>query len=283
MKVISTIHDTRRALREYPHPHGLVPTMGFLHEGHISLIRQARKDSATVVVSIFVNPAQFGPTEDFTTYPRNMERDLALLEAEGVDVVFAPPPEEIYPAGFDTHVTVGALTERLEGTARPGHFQGVATVVSKLFNILQSDRAYFGQKDAQQSLIIKKMVTDLDLPIEIVVMPTIREEDGLALSSRNVYLTGPERPAALALSRALAEAQRLYASGERDAQRLRDAMSAVLAAEPLARPEYVSVADVRTLAEAGEITGSVVASLAVYIGRTRLIDNVVLGAERTGT
>jgi pantoate--beta-alanine ligase len=276
MRIISSIAETRRVLRDLPRAHGLVPTMGFLHEGHLSLVRRARHDSATVVVSIFVNPAQFGPNEDFTAYPRDMERDLALLEAEGTDVVFAPPPEDIYPPGFDTHVTVGALTERLEGTARPGHFRGVATVVTKLFNILQSDRAYFGQKDVQQSLVIKKMVTDLNIPIEIVVMPTIREPDGLALSSRNVYLTGPERPAALALSRALGEAQRLYANGERDARRLRDAMSGILAAEPLAHTEYVSVADAQTLEEATQITSTAVASLAVRIGRTRLIDNVVL-------
>jgi pantoate--beta-alanine ligase len=278
VKVISSIAETRAALRELPRPHGLVPTMGFLHEGHLSLVRQARADNASVTASIFVNPAQFGPNEDFTTYPRDMERDLGLLEAAGTDLVYTPPVEVVYPPGFDTSVEVGDLTSRLEGVARPGHFKGVATVVAKLFNVLQPDRAYFGQKDAQQALVVTKMVADLDFPVEVVVMPTIREPDGLALSSRNVYLSPPERQAALSLSRSLREAQRLYQEGERDAVRIRAAMSAILAAEPLARPEYVSVADRATLLELDTISGPAVVSMAVRVGKTRLIDNVVLGA-----
>lgn len=280
MKVISTIPETRAALHELPRPQGLVPTMGFLHEGHLSLVRQARADNASVTASIFVNPAQFGPSEDFTTYPRNMERDLALLEEAGTDLVYTPPVEAVYPPGFDTYVNVGDLTTRLEGKARPGHFQGVATVVAKLFNVLQPDRAYFGQKDAQQALVITKMVADLDFPVEVVVMQTIREADGLALSSRNVYLSSEERQAALSLSRSLREAERLYACGERDAGRIRAAMSTILAAESLVQPEYVSVADRATLLELDAISGPAVVSMAVRVGRTRLIDNVQLGVPR---
>ncbi|MCC7367697.1 MAG: pantoate--beta-alanine ligase [Chloroflexi bacterium] len=277
MKVISSIPETRAALRTLPRPHGLVPTMGYLHEGHMSLVEQARRDNASVSASIFVNPTQFGPNEDFTTYPRNMERDLAMLEAAGVDLVYAPPTDVVYPPGFDTYVMVGALTEPLEGTARPGHFRGVATVVAKLFNVIQPDRAYFGQKDAQQALVITKMALDLDFPVEVVVMPTIREHDGLALSSRNVYLQPEERQASLAISRSLREVERLYATGERDADRLRAAMTAILSTESLLRPEYVSVADRLTLAELEQVTGPAVVSMAVRVGKTRLIDNVVLG------
>jgi pantoate--beta-alanine ligase len=280
MRVVTGVAETRAALRELPRPHGLVPTMGYLHAGHLSLVRRARADNRTVSASIFVNPTQFGPSEDFTTYPRDEARDLALLEEAGVDLVYLPPVEVVYPPGFDTYVTVGALAEPLEGAARPGHFRGVATVVAKLFNVLQPDRAYFGQKDAQQALVITKMAADLDFPVEVVVLPTVREPDGLALSSRNVYLSAPEREAALALSRALQAAERLHAKGERDAQRLRDAMRAVLAAEPRLQPEYVSVADNRTLRELEQVNGPTLASLAVRVGRTRLIDNVVLGAPR---
>lgn len=278
MRVVTSIAETRAALRDLPRPHGLVPTMGYLHEGHLSLARRARADNASVSASIFVNPTQFLPSEDFTTYPRDEERDLALLEEAGTDLVYMPPVDVVYPPGFDTYVTVGALTEPLEGAARPGHFRGVATVVAKLFNVLQPDRAYFGQKDAQQALVITKMAHDLDFPVEVVVMPTIREADGLALSSRNVYLSAPERQAALALSTALKHAESLYEAGERDAGFLRAAMSEILAAEPLTQPEYVSVADKRTLLELDTIDGPALASLAVRIGRTRLIDNVVLGS-----
>jgi pantoate--beta-alanine ligase len=277
MKVIIGIPETRAALRQLPRPHGLVPTMGFLHEGHMSLVHKARVENASVSASIFVNPTQFGPSEDFTTYPRNMDRDLAMLEEAGVDLVYAPPTEVVYPPGFDTYVMVGALTNPLEGTARPGHFKGVATVVAKLFNVMQPDRAYFGQKDAQQALVITKMALDLDFPVEVVVMPTIRESDGLALSSRNVYLAPEERQAALAISRSLREVERLYAAGQRDAHQLRAAISAILATEPLLQPEYVSVADRLTLAELETVSGPAVVSMAVKVGRTRLIDNVVLG------
>jgi pantoate--beta-alanine ligase len=280
MKIVTTIAEARAALRELPRPHGLVPTMGYLHEGHLSLVRKARADNASVSASIFVNPTQFLPSEDFTTYPRDEARDLALLEEAGVDLVYMPPTDVVYPAGFDTYVNVGALTEPLEGAARPGHFRGVATVVAKLFNVLQPDRAYFGQKDAQQALVIAKMARDLDFPVEVVVLPTIRESDGLALSSRNVYLSPPERQAALALSRSLKEAERLYAAGQRDAQQIRTAMRAILASEPLAQPEYVSIADNGTLAELQAIDGPALVSLAVRVGRTRLIDNVVLGRAR---
>src|SRR3954471_6248396 len=228
MKVVTSIPETRAALRGLPRPHGLVPTMGYLHEGHLSLARQARADNASVSASIFVNPAQFGPSEDFTTYPRDEARDLALLEDAGTDLVYMPPLDVVYPPGFDTYVTVGALSEPLEGAARPGHFRGVATVVAKLFNVLQPDRAYFGQKDAQQALVITKMAHDLDFPVEIVVMPTIREADGLALSSRNVYLSPQERLAALSLSKALQLAANLYEAGERNASLLRAAMGEVL-------------------------------------------------------
>src|SRR3954469_13621923 len=278
MKVLTTIAETRAALRELPRPHGLVPTMGYLHEGHLSLARQARIDNASVSASIFVNPAQFGPSEDFTTYPRDEARDLALLEEAGTDLVYMPPLDVVYPPGFDTYVTVGALTEPLEGAARPGHFRGVATVVAKLFNVLQPDRAYFGQKDAQQALVITKMALDLDFPVEVVVMPTIREADGLALSSRNVYLSPTERQASLAISRGLRTAAQLYDAGERDAAHLRAAVSEILAAEPLLAPEYVSIADTRTLLELETISGPALISMAVEVGRTRLIDNAVLGA-----
>jgi pantoate--beta-alanine ligase len=277
MKVISSIPETRAALRELPRPHGLVPTMGYLHEGHMSLVRKARADNASVSASIFVNPTQFGPNEDFTTYPRNTERDLAMLEEAGVDLVYAPPTEVVYPPGFNTYVTVGALTEPLEGAARPGHFRGVATVVAKLFNVIQPDRAYFGQKDAQQALVITKMALDLDFPVDVVVMPTIREADGLALSSRNVFLASDERKAALAISRGLREVERLYVAGQRDAHHLRATLSEIIASEPLLQPEYVSVADRLTLKELEQVNGPAVVSTAVRVGRTRLIDNVVLG------
>ncbi len=276
MKVVETVAAARAAVREATRPLGLVPTMGYLHEGHLSLVRRARQDNATVAVSIFVNPTQFGPTEDLATYPRDMDRDLALLRREGVDLVFAPAVQEMYPPGYDTYVLVGGLTERLEGAARPGHFRGVATVVAKLFNIIQPDRAYFGQKDAQQALVVRKMVAELDFPVEIVVLPIVREPDGLAMSSRNVYLAPDERQAALCLWRSLQAVQEAYQAGERDAQRLRDIMRAVLEAEPLARVDYVSVADAASLEELTVVDRPTLVSLAVRIGRTRLIDNTLL-------
>jgi pantoate--beta-alanine ligase len=252
--------------------------MGYLHEGHMELVRQAKAHNPRVVVSIFVNPTQFGPTEDFQSYPRDIPRDLAMLEKEGVDLVFTPEPPEMYPPGSSTFIDVGPVSAPLEGAARPGHFRGVATVVMKLFNIVQPTRSYFGAKDAQQVRVIQRMVADLDVPVEIVVVPTVREPDGLAMSSRNVYLSPQERTAAVVLWRSLSLAQRLYSQGERDAEKIRQAMTTLLGHEPLvARVEYVSIADDATLEELQRITGKALVSLAVHIGSTRLIDNVTLG------
>jgi pantoate--beta-alanine ligase len=258
---------------------GFVPTMGYLHPGHISLVEMARRENSVVAVSIFVNPTQFGPNEDFSRYPRDPERDLAMLGEAGVDWVFTPSVDEMYPEGFSTYVDVREITRRLEGEMRPGHFTGVATVVAKLFNIVRPTRAYFGQKDAQQVAVLRKMVADLAFPLQVVVAPTLRESDGLAMSSRNIYLAPDERQAALCLSRALHAASALWEKGERRGSALREAMQAVISAEPLARPDYVSVADPLTLEELDD-TGAAtaaLASLAVRIGKTRLIDNLVLG------
>ncbi|HVA24882.1 MAG TPA: pantoate--beta-alanine ligase [Chloroflexota bacterium] len=276
MQVVNSIPAMRAAVAASKRPLGLVPTMGFLHEGHLALVRQARADNAAVAVSIFVNPTQFGPAEDFAQYPRDVDRDLSLLRREGVDAVFVPAVEEMYPAGFGTSVLVEGITERLEGEFRPGHLRGVATIVAKLFNIVRPERAYFGQKDAQQLRVIRKMVLDLNLPVEIRGAPTIREPDGLALSSRNVMLSPVERAAATVLSRALGEARRRYEDGERSGDRLREVVRAVLAAEPLALADYVSVADADTLLELAEMDQPALLSLAVRIGKVRLIDNVVL-------
>ena len=277
MKVIETVADFRLVQREYPRPLGLVPTMGYLHEGHLSLVRRCREDNATAVASIFVNPTQFGPSEDLSTYPRDMEGDLAKLEAEGVDLVFAPDASEMYPDGFDTTIDVGDIARRLEGEHRPGHFQGVATVVCKLLTIVRPDNVYFGQKDAQQRLVIKRLNADLNLGAEVVVLPTVRDPDGLALSSRNAYLSSEDREAALSLYRALTLAETSYAGGVRDARVLRREMLALLEAEPAAAVEYVSVADAETLVELDAMDGPALVSMAVRIGRVRLIDNVVLG------
>jgi pantoate--beta-alanine ligase len=275
---MTTLTELRAWRRTVAGPVGLVPTMGYLHEGHLALVRRARAECAAVVTSIFVNPAQFGPEEDFATYPRDLDRDLTLLAREGVDVVFTPDVATIYPPGFQTWVEVGELSRPLEGTFRPGHFRGVATVVLKLFNMAQPDRAYFGQKDAQQARVVQQMVRDLDLPIAIVVVPTIREDDGLALSSRNVYLSAEERQAALVLSRALRAVVALWAAGEREAARLRRALHDTLASEPRVRPDYAVVADLLTLREVdGLVTPPALVAVAARVGRTRLIDNVVLG------
>jgi pantoate--beta-alanine ligase len=257
---------------------GLVPTMGYLHEGHLSLVRRARADNQHVVVTIFVNPTQFGPQEDYQRYPRDPERDLRLLEQEGTDAVFMPSVEEMYPQGFDAWVEVDqSLTGRLEGAFRPGHFRGVTTVVAKLFEIVQAQRAYFGQKDGQQLAVIRKMVADLNMGVEIVAVPTVRETDGLAMSSRNIYLSPEERRAATVLWRSLCRARELFDGGERRGEVIRGEMRAVLASEPLARVEYVSVADAETLAELETIAGPAMVSLAVRLRRTRLIDNVLVG------
>lgn len=255
---------------------GFVPTMGYLHEGHISLARRAREECQSVIASIFVNPTQFGPTEDLSKYPRDLKRDLSLLESAGVDLVWTPDNETMYPPGFSTWVEVEGLTEPLEGASRPGHFRGVTTVVTKLFHAVQPTRAYFGQKDAQQAAVIRKMTRDLNFPIEIVVCPTVREADGLAMSSRNSYLSPEERQSATILFRALTAAKSAYERGERSADALRKIMAETLAAEPRAQMQYVSCADYDTLKELETVTGKSLLSMAVFLGKTRLIDNFVL-------
>ena len=276
MKVVKKIDDMRRLRQQLAEPVGLVPTMGYLHEGHLALVRQARAENPSVVASIFVNPTQFGPQEDFKQYPRDLQRDLALLEKEKTDIVFMPSVTEMYPPQFNSWVEVGKVTERLEGASRPGHFRGITTVVAKLFNIIQPTRAYFGQKDAQQAIVIKKMVADRNMNLEIVTVPTVREPDGLALSSRNIYLNPEERQAALVLYQALRLAQELWSQGEKDAERIRQEMIALIKKQPLANTDYVSIADTETLDELDTISPPALASLAVRIGKTRLIDNIVL-------
>ena len=277
MQIITTIPDLRVARHGLPGPVGFVPTMGYLHAGHISLARRARTECASVAASIFVNPTQFGPNEDLAKYPRDLPRDLALLEAAGVDLVWTPTPEIMYPPGFQTWVVVDSLTQPLEGEVRPGHFRGVTTVVAKLFNAVGPEKAYFGQKDAQQVAVIRRMVRDLDFPIEIVVCPTVREADGLAMSSRNVYLSQAERQTATVLFRSLSAAQSAYDSGERKAENLRALVRATVASEPEVRLQYVSCADYDTLEELERLAGKALLSMAVHLGRTRLIDNFVLG------
>jgi pantoate--beta-alanine ligase len=283
MEVIATIEQVRTIRRQQGAATlGFVPTMGYLHEGHLELVRRARRENDLTAVSIYVNPTQFAPTEDLSRYPRDLERDLALLRAEGVAFVFTPDDTIMYPPGFQTRVRVSDLTQPLEGARRPTHFEGVTTVVAKLFNVVQPTRAYFGQKDAQQAAVIRQMARDLAFNLEVVVCPTVREADGLAMSSRNKYLNAEQRPAATALYRALQAAERLWLAGGRDANDLRDAMRAVLDAEPLAEVDYVSAADPLTLAEwpaAVPPGGGVLLSLAVRFGGTRLIDNFLLADE----
>jgi pantoate--beta-alanine ligase len=276
MKVVVDLGSLRTHIASLPRPLGLVPTMGYLHAGHLSLVRLAKRESASVGVSIFVNPSQFGPQEDLTAYPRDLPRDLAQLEAEGVDVVWTPRAEDVYPEGFQTWVSVEEVTRRLEGAHRPGHFRGVATVVSKLFHAFEPQRAYFGQKDAQQVAVVRRMTRDLDFPIEIVVGPTIREPDGLAMSSRNVYLEPAQRQAATVLNRALRAAGESFEAGEHDADGLRRILNEILASEPLARPQYISVADPDSLEELQGPVQRALLSTAVVIGKTRLIDNVTV-------
>ena len=278
-RVVRTRAELRDALAAAPRPVGLVPTMGWLHDGHRALMRRAREADATTVVTIFVNPRQFNVADDFAKYPRSEARDLEICESEGVDLVFAPDPDEVYPPGFDTVVSVGAVARPLEGAARPGHFDGVATVVAILFTLVGADHAYFGQKDAQQVMVIRQMARDLAIPTEVVACPTVREADGLALSSRNVHLGDAERAAAPVLHRALLAARDRWAAGEQSAEALRAIIRAELAAEPLAEVDYVSVADGRTLAELDRIDGPALASLAVRFGSTRLIDNEPLDAS----
>ena len=283
MKVAKTIPDFRRQRRELATPVGFIPTMGYLHDGHLSLVRRARAECSSVVASVFVNPSQFAPSEDLADYPRDLDRDVNLLGEAGTDLVLAPPVEALYPEGFDAWVTVERLTERLEGASRPTHFRGVATIVAKLFNLVRPERAYFGQKDGQQALVVRRLIRDLDFDIGLVVCPTVREPDGLAMSSRNAYLAQEERKSATILYRALQHAEALYANGERSASRLRSEMERLLRTEPLARPDYVSVADAEDLSELDTVDRKALVSLAVRIGRTRLIDNTVLppGQELT--
>ena len=276
MEVVSSVADLRAARARLSAPVGLVPTMGYLHEGHLSLARRARSENESTMVSIFVNPTQFDPHEDIARYPRDLQGDLDLLAREGMDLVFAPPVEEVYPPDFYTYVVVEGITGRLEGASRPQHFRGVATVVCKIFNLAKPSRAYFGEKDAQQLRVIRQMVRDLDFDLEIVPCPTVREPDGLAMSSRNAYLNSEERQAATVLYRALSAARRTFAQGERDGGNLRAAMHAVIAGEPLARVDYFSVADPDSLRELERVEDRALASLAVFIGSTRLIDNVML-------
>lgn len=276
MQVIKTVADIRTLRQTLHGTVGFVPTMGYLHEGHLTLVKQARKENSAVIVSIYVNPAQFGPKEDFGAYPRDLDRDLELLQKEGTDIAFVPSDDDMYPPGFSSWVDVEKVTGRLEGTSRSGHFRGVATVVAKLFNIIQPTRAYFGQKDAQQVVVIKKMVDDLDMNLTVVVVPTVRESDGLAMSSRNSYLSPKERQAATILFKALTLARQLYRSGERDAEKIRRQMTLLIQKEPLAQIDYVSIANADTLEELDLLDGPTVASLAIGIGRTRLIDNMSL-------
>ncbi len=280
MFVTPSIDETRAFRWQDPRPRwGLVPTMGALHEGHLSLIRRARAETDRVAVTIYVNPTQFGAGEDLSSYPRPLARDLDLLAAEGVDLVFTPDDRTMYPTGFQTAVEVRELTQKLEGRSRPSHFAGVTLIVAKLFNILQPQVAYFGQKDAQQTVVLGRMVQDLNFNLSLVVCPTVRDERGLALSSRNAYLSPAEYEAALSLNQSLSGGAAAVREGLRDAGRLRQAIVDRLAAEPLARIDYVSVADLETLDEVTRIEGKSLVSLAVFIGTTRLIDNAILDPE----
>jgi pantoate--beta-alanine ligase len=273
MDVVHSFSDLRRIRSSLSSPIGLVPTMGFLHEGHLSLVDLARDQNSSVITTIFVNPTQFGPQEDLEAYPRDIPRDLKLLEERGVDLVWIPDNEAMYPPGFQTWVTV----QEVEGNMRPGHFRGVTTIVAKLFIAVQPDKAYFGQKDAQQVIVLRRMVKDLNFPIEIVVAPIIREPDGLAMSSRNVYLDPSERQAATVLFMALKAAEKAFTDGDHDADQMRGIMSSIITSEDLADLQYVSCADMETLDElTGEISSGLL-SLAVYFGKTRLIDNILLG------
>lgn len=283
MQTSITFSELRAARMELPEPVGFVPTMGYLHEGHLSLVRRARAGCSGVVVSIFVNPTQFNPQEDLESYPRDLSRDLELLEAEGVDLVWLPTAELMYPPGYQTWVTVSEVSQRLEGEFRPGHFQGVTTVVAKLFNGVQPQIAYFGQKDAQQVVVIRQMIRDLNFPVEIVVSPTFREPDGLALSSRNIYLSPAKRQAATVLYRGLMAARQAFEAGQRDAEALRRIIAETIDREPLARRQYVSCADPETLQELQGRVDRALLSLAVYVGKTRLIDNILVGMGNLAT
>ena len=279
MKIVETIQETHqfvRGTRRTSKSVGLVPTMGALHEGHLSLVRAAKTRSDVVVISIFVNPLQFGPKEDLAKYPRTFERDCALLIKEGVDLVFAPSTAEMYPTGAVTYVNVEGLSDRLDGASRPGHFRGVTTVVAKLFHIVEPDKAFFGQKDAAQAAIIRKMVRDLNFPLEIVVCPIVREPDGLAMSSRNAYLNAQERRRSLVLSRSLQSVQSAFDAGERDIAQLESLGKRMISEEPTVRLDYLSIVDPDTLLPVKEINRPALAALAAWVGSTRLIDNRIL-------
>jgi len=276
MQTVVTLPELRAARARLAEPVGLVPTMGYLHDGHLSLVRRARTECASVVASIFVNPTQFGPSEDLAAYPRDLPRDLHLLEGQGTDLVWIPAPEVMYPADFQTWITVQQVAQPLEGERRPGHFRGVATVVAKLFNGVQPQRAYFGQKDAQQAVVIRQMARDLNFALDIIICPTVREPDGLAMSSRNVYLDPAQRQAATVLYRALSQARAAFQAGERDAEQLRRIVRQTIAAEPLAQLQYVSCAHPVTLDELTVVSDGALLSLAAFVGQTRLIDNLLL-------
>ncbi|MBN1152722.1 MAG: pantoate--beta-alanine ligase [Dehalococcoidia bacterium] len=276
MEVVRGIGELKARRASWARPVGLVPTMGYLHKGHLELVRRARQESATVVASIFVNPTQFGPGEDFGRYPRAFEKDLRMLEEAGTDAVFAPVPEEMYPAGFSSWVLVEDVTEPLEGASRPGHFRGVATVCNKLFNIVAPERAYFGQKDAQQVAVIRRMVRDLNMNLEVIVVPTVREPDGLAMSSRNSYLDAHQRAAAPALYRALVAAREMRREGCRDVARVERRMVDIIEAEPLAQLDYAALVDPESFRPVESLDTPVLAVLAVRLGTTRLIDNMLI-------
>jgi pantoate--beta-alanine ligase len=280
MKTLKRIDDIRNELKKYRRDNktiGFVPTMGFLHEGHLSLIRRAAAENDIVVISIFVNPIQFGPNEDFERYPRDIERDAALAESCGTDIIFAPEAEEMYPNGFSSYVDSGEqLTSVLCGKSRPGHFKGVTTVLCKLFNLVAPDRAYFGQKDAQQTIVVKKMVKDLNFDIEIIVCPIVREQDGLAMSSRNAYLTADERRAAHSLNASLEAARQSVKAGERNVNKIKEQVRKRICKENGAEIDYIEIVDPESLEEVAEIHGGELIAIAVKFGRTRLIDNTIL-------
>lgn len=270
------MHDAVREEKSRGKSIGFVPTMGFLHEGHLSLVRESVRQADVTVVSIYVNPAQFGPKEDFREYPRDIKRDTEILEAEGVDYIFSPDNEEIYPEGYKTYVEVHELQDTLCGRSRPGHFRGVCTIVLKLFNIIEPDFAYFGQKDAQQAIILKRMIQDLNLEVEIEVLPIVREEDGLALSSRNTYLDQEERKAARVLSKSLEEAREMVKNGEQDSGKIISRMKEMITQEPRAKIDYVEIVDMENLNPVAKIENKALAALAVFIGKVKLIDNTIL-------
>jgi pantoate--beta-alanine ligase len=277
MQIARTIPEMKNFRRKLAGTVGFVPTMGYLHDGHLELVRRAKKDNPFAVVSIFVNPTQFAPNEDYKAYPRDIDRDLSMLETVQTDIVFIPSDNEMYPGGYNSWVDLEGITSALEGRSRPTHFRGVTTVCNKLFNLVEPDRAYFGQKDAQQALVIQKMVADLNMNLEIIVVPTVREQDGLAMSSRNTYLTPEERQSAPILYKALQLASDMHRKDERDAVKIRDAMVGLISTVAAAKIDYVSISDIVTLKEVDTITGKVLISMAVRLGKPRLIDNIILG------